>query len=125
MSKIECNECHKTRHYARDFWSKTKSGSNQPNGNQVSKTNRRGHRGAQRGTSSPTEGDGSKVEGRICLSIALFDEHESWAGRTVGNERVASAEPTHGYGHRRVQMFPEALQVVRQQGLLQVSEIMV
>ena len=37
-----------------------------------------------------TRNDDSKEEGRISLSKALFDEHESWAGLTVGSEPMQS-----------------------------------
>jgi hypothetical protein len=91
MSKIECYECHKTGHYARDCWSRTKGGSNRPRGGQVNKNHHRGQRGAQRGTRhTPTNGEDSKDEGRISLSKALFDEHESWAGLTVCSEPIQS-----------------------------------
>jgi hypothetical protein len=91
MSKVECYECHKTGHYARDCWAKNNGGSNQPRGGQVSKNHHRGQRGAQRGTRNiHTRNDDSKDEGRISLSKALFDEHESWAGLTVGSEPIQS-----------------------------------
>jgi hypothetical protein len=90
MSKVECYECHKTGHYARDCWSNTKGGSNQPRNGQVSKNHHRGQRGAQRGRNTHTRNDDSKEEGRISLSKALFDEHESWVGLTVGSEPMQS-----------------------------------
>jgi hypothetical protein len=75
----------------RDCWSKIKGGSNQPRGGQVSKNHHHGQRGVQRGTrNTRTKGEDSKEEGRISLSKALFDEHESWAGLTVGSDPVQS-----------------------------------
>jgi hypothetical protein len=90
MLKIECYDCHKKGHYARDCRPKAKIGGDQPRSDQVSKNHRRGRRGGEYETNAPTKGEDSKEEGRISLSNAQFDEHKSWAGLTTGNQDVES-----------------------------------
>jgi hypothetical protein len=38
--------------------------------------------------SQPTKGEDSKEEERFSLSKALFDEHKSWAGLTIGSQPI-------------------------------------
>jgi hypothetical protein len=83
MSKVKCYDGHKTGLYARDRRSKGKGSGEQPRGDQFSKKQRRGRKGATRQATATFNDENSKGQGRISLSQAMFDEHKLWVGLMV------------------------------------------